>query len=267
MAGITDVFADTHFIGDPLDYAVRPVPYVGANSWLNAGYYRNLASGNLPSWAPHVGGGAGTPAGYTPGYSPSFGPTGLPTYAGFMPSSGGSRLLGTGLVGPSGIPPYKPVDSGDNPYPMFQPSGNAPITTYPVGSAPNPAVMDAVSGLFAKGLVPDIARQSAEVAAGRGMVGGPAGASTAVRMSEKDYLERLALANTLLTGEAGRDLPYQITPYQQQQLDLERQRLAQEYQLGLLHYYPPVRQGGVVFSPSSYGGAFSGGGGGRGYGG
>jgi hypothetical protein len=79
---------------------------------------------------------------------------------------------------------------------------------------PNPDVSAAIKGLLTPGLVPDIARQSAEVSAGRGIAGSPAGDSTAVRMSEQNWLQRLGLANTLLGGEAERTLPYQITPYQ-----------------------------------------------------
>ena len=89
----------------------------------------------------------------------------------------------------------------------------------------NSDVSSAIKGLLTPGLVPDIARQSAEVSAGRGVAGSPAGGSTAVRMSEQNWLQRLGLANTLLSGEAGRTLPYQITPYQQADLDLRRKLL------------------------------------------
>jgi hypothetical protein len=53
-------------------------------------------------------------------------------------------------------------------------------------------------------------------------------------MSEQDYLQRLGLANTLLSGEASRVLPYQITPYQQAELDLRKYALEnQRYIEGL----------------------------------
>src|SRR6266853_866212 len=84
----------------------------------------------------------------------------------------------------------------------------------PASGQTNPAMSSAIQGLLTPGLVPDIARQSAEVSAGRGIPGSPAAGSTAVRMSEQNYLQRLGLANTLLGGEAQRTLPYQITPYQ-----------------------------------------------------
>lgn len=99
----------------------------------------------------------------------------------------------------------------------------------------------AVTGLLTPGLVPDIARQSAEIAGGRGVGGSPAGASTAVRMSEQNWLQRLGLANTLLSGESSRTLPYQITPYQAAQLELQRRQVAiQDY----LARKPPGLSGG-----------------------
>src|SRR6266446_4489257 len=101
------------------------------------------------------------------------------------------------------------------PYPTFFSGSsiyNRPILGYvpPAGASGNPAMESDIAGLLKPGLVPDIARQSAEVSAGRGIAGSPAGASTAVRMSEQDWLQRLGLANQLLSGEAGRKLPYQI---------------------------------------------------------
>jgi len=99
-------------------------------------------------------------------------------------------------------------------------------------TAGNADVSAAIKGLLTPGLVPDIARQSAEVAGGRGVGGSPAGASTAVRMSEQNWLQRLALGNQLLSGEADRTLPYQITPYQASVLDLQRKQLELQRQLG-----------------------------------
>jgi len=128
-----------------------------------------------------------------------------------------------------------------------------------VGTVPNAQIADVVKGLLTPGLVPDIARQSAEISAGRGIAGSPAASSTGVRMSEQNWLQRLGLANTLLSGEAGRTLPYQITPYQQMLLEAERQRLALEQQRLQLQ-----RQQGNRVNPPSLGGG--GGGGGR-YGG
>lgn len=79
----------------------------------------------------------------------------------------------------------------------------------------------AIDQLLTPGLVPDIARQSAEVSAGRGIAGSPAADSTAVRMSEQNWLQRLGLANTLMSGQTQRDLPYQITPWQKSILELQ----------------------------------------------
>lgn len=126
---------------------------------------------------------------------------GVPQYQGSVVGGGGTSASGATYQG-------------------YIPSYGAPGG--PVGSSPNTQLLDAVGGLLTPGLVPDIARQSAEVAAGRGVAGSGAGASTAVRMSEQNYLQRLGLANTLLSGEAGRELPYQITPYQRELLDIQR---------------------------------------------
>ncbi len=101
-------------------------------------------------------------------------------------------------------------------------TGNYGQGVYPAGPTPNPKLTTAIDDLLTPGLVPDIARMSAEVSAGRGIAGSPAADSTAVKMSEQNYLQRLGLANTLMTGQTGRDLPYQITPYQQAWLDLQK---------------------------------------------
>jgi len=98
--------------------------------------------------------------------------------------------------------------------PAFPPTASAPPAY--------PGLHPAITGLLTPGLVPDIARQSAEVAAGRGVAGSPAAGSTAVRMSEQNYLQRLALAHTLMGGEAQNLLPYQITPYQSAELQSQR---------------------------------------------
>ncbi len=132
--------------------------------------------------------------------------------------------------------------------------GGGTLTT-PYGGGP---LSPAIQGLITPGLVPDIARQSAEVAGGRGVGGSPAGASTAVRMSEQNYLQRLGLANTLMTGEAGRALPYQITPYQSAQMQLARDIALFRAQAPLVTGLPRYgsRGGGT------YGGGTSGSGGG-----
>lgn len=98
--------------------------------------------------------------------------------------------------------------------------GASPMTA-PSTFGSTPALDPVIQGLLTPGLVPDIARQSAEIAGGRGVAGSPAGASTAVRMSEQNWLQRLALANSLLSGEASRELPYQITPYQRLALETQ----------------------------------------------
>lgn len=113
--------------------------------------------------------------------------------------------------------PYLPENSVLNQNfgktPGMSMSGGTNITSQPpIGRTP--LLADAITGLLTPGLVPDIARQSAEVSSGRGVGGSPAADSTAVRMSEQNWLQRLGLANQLLTGEETRALPYQITPLQ-----------------------------------------------------
>lgn len=107
--------------------------------------------------------------------------------------------------------------------PNAQRGGNT-LRFPPTATAPPqyPGLNPAITSLLTPGLVPDIARQSAEVSAGRGVGGSPAGDSTAVRMSEQNWLQRLALANSLMGGEADRSLPYQITPYNSAGLQNQR---------------------------------------------
>ncbi len=110
--------------------------------------------------------------------------------------------------------PLQPASGlgGTPPATSITPNSGLP-TTY--GTGP---LSPAIAGLIQPGLVPDIARMSAETSAGRGVAGSPAADSIAVKMSEQNYLQRLGLANQLMTGEAGRALPYQITPLQSAEL-------------------------------------------------
>ncbi len=122
-------------------------------------------------------------------------------------------------------PPQSAAEKQNN---MVLPPVTAPFVPTPVTTAPpySGQLNPAIQGLVTPGLVPDIARQSAEVSAGRGVGGSPAGGSTAVRMSEQNWLQRLGLANTLIGGEAGRQLPYDITPSQGQAFDIQQRELA-----------------------------------------
>jgi hypothetical protein len=209
---------------DVLQYAVRSVPYLPANSWLN-NYKVNPApwgNGNMPgssAYNPMTVGGQPLTSGYQ-----------FPTYSVGQPGSTGGGALpprgfgyGNDIATPGSGGTLAPGPGGVLPM---------PVGFYP-GSSGGSNINTAIQGLLTPGLVPDIARQSAEVAAGRGVAGSGAGDSTAVRMTEQDWLQRLGLANTLLSGEAQRNLPYQITPYQQALLDLQRQQL-QNQQLGNL---------------------------------
>lgn len=127
------------------------------------------------------------------------------------------------------------------------------VPTGGLATGATPAINPVVTGLLTPGLVPDIARQSAEVSAGRGVGQSPAASSTAVRMSEQDYLQRLALANTLLTGESQRTLPYQITPYQQRVLDLQQAEISSRL-------LPAMLGKNLGFGGGSGGGGYGGGG-------
>jgi len=132
-------------------------------------------------------------------------------------------------------------------------TGSLRIDIPPTATMPGPLSPDlsgVIQGLLTPGLVPDIARQSAEVAAGRGIAGSPAGDSTAVKMSEQNYLQRLGVANALLSGEAGRSLPYQITPYQSIETALRQQALQNQRDIAQLHY---ARTGGGGQAPAGGG--------------
>lgn len=142
-------------------------------------------------------------------------------------------------------PPTPPVASGAGgtpPATTITPNAGLPT---PYGTGP---LSPAIAGLIQPGLVPDIARMSAEVTAGRGVAGSPAADSTAVKMSEQNYLQRLGLANQLLTGEAGRALPYQVTPLQAAEL---ANRLAVA---GMRNFPWGGNIGGNYRSGSGYGG-------------
>jgi len=63
-----------------------------------------------------------------------------------------------------------------------------------------------ILGLLTPGtLIPDVARQSAEVAGGRGVTGSGAADSTAVRMTEADQLRRMALGEQFLSAADARN--------------------------------------------------------------
>jgi len=157
-------------------------------------------------------------------------------------SIGGLTMLAPGATG---------VDFYSNGQPVIQFGGG--------GAGSTPGINSAVQELLAKGLVPDIARQSAELSAGRGVGGSPAGASTAVRMNEQNYLTRLGLANSLLSGESQRSLPYQITPYQQQQLALQQQQLQLERDIADRRYPRNVLTGFRLPYNTGHGSGYGGG--------
>jgi hypothetical protein len=186
----------------------------------------------MPGLFDFGGGGAGGLFGYAPkppGWTP-------PTYsydpnwanspealAVWNPNWRTASAVPQGASGAGGTPPPSigtwPPTGGAIPRPTFEPplprGPNSDTLTTPYGGGP---LSPAIAGLIQPGLVPDIARMSAETTAGRGIGGSPAAGSTAVKMSEQNYLQRLGLANQLLTGEAGRALPYQITPLQSAEL-------------------------------------------------
>lgn len=91
-----------------------------------------------------------------------------------------------------------------------------------------------IAGLLNPGTsFPDVNRQSAELAAGRGVPGSAAAYGTGLRMTDEERLRRIALGENLLSGATARNpsapLPnvrdFVLTPYEQAQLALEQQRL------------------------------------------
>ena len=181
-----------------------------------------LGGGGLPKGAPIPGSTnyGGIPSGI--GSGTGGGPVTFPNYGTVGGSGGGSNaMLAAGGTG---------VDLYSNGQPVTQFGGT------PVPVSGGGGIGSVTQSLITPGLVPDVARQGAELAAGRGVGGSPAGASTAVRMSEQNYQQRLALANALLTGESQRRLPYDITPFQQQQLALQQQQLQLEREIAAMRY-------------------------------
>ncbi len=251
-------------------YGPRPRYQDAAHPYSAFDYY----AGMQPPSAGSIAGSAATigswpPAGYNPmagGGVPPFDPvTGVftdpkpsPTGMELFPGSGNQRAIPLGGGGGTLI-------SGlwNGPSSNGTVSGSGGNLTTPYGGGP---LSPSIAGLLQQGLIPDVARQSAEVAGGRGVGGSPAGASTAVRMSEQDYLQRLGLANTLMTGEASRALPYQITPYQSAQMQLARDIALFRAQAPLVTGLP--RYGSRSGSGyGGYGGGYGGGGGSLGGGG
>ncbi len=117
-----------------------------------------------------------------------------------------------------------------------------PFTPYPTGPGNNPQLDTDIQSLLTPGLVPDIARQSAEVTAGRGIAGSPAAGTTAVKMSEQNFQQRLALASQLMSGQQQRALPYQITPYQSLMAEIAKLNA---------YRYPPTGGGGGGGGPAA----------------
>src|SRR6266705_396948 len=114
-------------------------------------------------------------------------------------------------------------------------SRTVPATTssYQGGIGPEALASTDIAGLLnPPALFPDTSRQAAEVAAGRGIAGSGAAASTAVRMTEDERLKHIALGNQLLDAQTGRQSTLGITPIQQAQLNLQQQQadLARKYQ-------------------------------------
>jgi hypothetical protein len=79
---------------------------------------------------------------------------------------------------------------------------------------------------------PDVNRQSAELAAGRGVPGSAAAYGTGLRMTDEERLRRIALGENLLSGATARNpsapLPnvrdFILTPYEQAELALRQQQ-------------------------------------------
>jgi hypothetical protein len=210
-------------------------------------YGRRPSQQDKYNWNPEMGGDA---------YS--FYTSGLTTDEWLARQGRGPLQPSSGLGGtpPASIGTYPPTSGGGAPpfvghgndiaNPGFHAPTNPALIT-PYGGGP---LSPAIAGLIQPGLVPDIARMSAEITAGRGIGGSPAAGSTAVKMSEQNYLQRLGLANQLLTGEAGRALPYQITP-------LQSAELANRLAVAGMHNFPSG--GSYGYNPSRSGSGYGGG--------
>lgn len=128
---------------------------------------------------------------------------GDPTQNG-VPTGGTSGFMSP--FGPGGVP-YSLVGGGVVPN-----AGNLEIqSSLDIGQLLNPGTS-----------FPDVNRQSAEIAAGRGIPGSAAAYGTGLRMTDEERLRRIALGENLLSGAYARNQPNIITPYQQSQLDIQR---------------------------------------------
>jgi len=245
--------------GNPMRLPEAPSPFFTGPGQAPYGYYNAQ-----PAFGSLGAGGIGSGTGGGPVTFPNYGTGGGGGVSGFLGYGNDIATPGSGgTLAPGGIPPEPPgpIDA----------SGRT-SSVYPGGGGGS-GFNSVIQGLVTPGLVPDVARQGAELAAGRGVAGSPAGASTAVRMSEQDYLTRLGLANTLLTGESQRRLPYDITPYQQQLLALQQQQLQNQRDIGLNRLYTNAvtgfqqprnagRSGGGAYGGGGYSGSYGGYGGG-----
>jgi hypothetical protein len=111
--------------------------------------------------------------------------------------------------------------------------GAASGAVYP-SNLPNAAGLESLSSRDIESLLnppsmfPDTNRRAAEVTAGRGVGGSAAAYGTGLRMTDEERIRRMALGEQMLSGAYQRTQPYNITPYQGQQLGLERDRLQLE---------------------------------------
>lgn len=172
--------------------------------------------------------------------SPTYPPVTLPTFRGGSisgTSGGGSfgttTLLGGGSVG-GGVGPAVGLSDYPSVYNML----NSLQQGANMGRIPNEPALENQSSADIAGLLnpgtsfPDVNRQSAELAAGRGVSGSAAAYGTGLRMTDEERLRRIALGENLLSGATARNpsapLPnvreFILTPYEQAQLMLEQQR-------------------------------------------
>jgi hypothetical protein len=123
-------------------------------------------------------------------------------------------------------------------------------------------------------LFPDTSRRAAELTAGRGIAGSPAAFGTGLRMTDDERLRRIALGEQFLSAAYSRQPAIgpeytALTPYQREQLDLEKKQLELEREraeraLALQEResgYGPAMRGpqytgpaGVGYGPGGWGG-------------
>lgn len=139
---------------------------------------------------------------------------------------------------------------GGTPSPLY------PYSGVPPGGVPGASELEQFSSadiaqlLNPPDLFPDTSRRAAETAAGRGIGGSAAGYGTALRMTDEERIRRMALGEQMLSGAYARNLPFNITPYQREQLNLQRDILNAQIAAGYWSRGRGGGEGGTPYGPA-----------------